>query len=256
MSHHGHGGADNPFDRKVAMTMAILAAGLAFMTMLSHRTHTETLRLETAANIKHTKAADTWAFFQAKNIRKHEYESFLLLLGASGSRSTAKNGGADQPMTGQESPPEGDEPGLSAPEEHHKGEGEAAPPAGKEEGKKAKGPPKLSPGASPTAWAEAAQGYWEGELKRYDEELEKLKGEAEELGHEADEDQEHSHHQHEMATWFDSGELGMELALVLCSVAVLTKARSFWLTGIVFGALGMAVGLFGFLAPHLPWHLV
>src|SRR5262245_18502981 len=73
------------------MTMAIVAALLAVDTLLSHRSHNETLRLQTEAvgleakagslqtqaNIRHTRAADQWGFFQAKNIRQHEYEAYL-----------------------------------------------------------------------------------------------------------------------------------------------------------------------------------
>jgi hypothetical protein len=75
------------FDRWVAMTMAILAALLAFVTMLSHRVGTEGIaaqveasRLRTDANIYHTQATDQWGYYQAKNIRSTEYQGFLELL--------------------------------------------------------------------------------------------------------------------------------------------------------------------------------
>src|SRR5262249_57195037 len=82
--------AHDPFDRRVAMTMAIAAAVLAGVTMFSHRAHNETLRLlneaslleadagkvkteidtlHTKANIAHTKASDQWGYFQAKKNR-------------------------------------------------------------------------------------------------------------------------------------------------------------------------------------------
>jgi Domain of unknown function (DUF4337) len=78
-----------PFDRKVAMTMAILAAGLALVTMLSHRANTESLRqqmdansMRTEANIYHTRASDEWTYYQAKNIRSTAYQGFLAMLDA------------------------------------------------------------------------------------------------------------------------------------------------------------------------------
>ena len=40
----------DPFDRRVAMTMAIIAAVLACVTMLSHRAHDESLSLLAEAN--------------------------------------------------------------------------------------------------------------------------------------------------------------------------------------------------------------
>jgi len=77
----------NSFDRRVAMSMAIVAAGLACITMLGHRAHTEALSLQaqanhlrTEANIYHTEASDQWAYYQSKNIRYSEDQFFLGLL--------------------------------------------------------------------------------------------------------------------------------------------------------------------------------
>ncbi len=57
----------------VSFTMAILAVLVAGVTLLGHRAHTEELLLQ-------TRASDHWAYFQAKNIRRHAYELFLDLL--------------------------------------------------------------------------------------------------------------------------------------------------------------------------------
>ncbi|MGO8736755.1 MAG: DUF4337 domain-containing protein [Terriglobia bacterium] len=57
----------------VTLSMAILAVVLAAISLLGHRTHTEELLLQ-------NKATDQWAYFQAKNIRRHTYELFLDLL--------------------------------------------------------------------------------------------------------------------------------------------------------------------------------
>jgi hypothetical protein len=57
----------------VTLSMAILAVLLAAISLLGHRTHTEELLLQ-------NKATDQWAYFQAKNIRRHTYELFLDLL--------------------------------------------------------------------------------------------------------------------------------------------------------------------------------
>jgi phosphate uptake regulator len=53
--------------------MATLAVVLAAISLLGHRAHTEELLLQ-------NKATDQWAYFQAKNIRRHTYELFLDLL--------------------------------------------------------------------------------------------------------------------------------------------------------------------------------
>jgi hypothetical protein len=167
----------SPFDRKVAMTMSIVAACLALMTMLSHRSHTATLHSQGLAT-------DTWNEFQAKNIRKHEYEADKLLLAALSSA------------------------------------------------------PELSE-ARQKAIAE-----WEDKLKKYKTELPALEAKARAYEHEA-------HENHKLSDRFDLGELGTELSLVLCSLAVLTKRAPFWYAGATIGALGMCVGLSAFLIPYL-----
>ena len=53
-----------------------------------------------------------------------------------------------------------------------------------------------------------------------------------------------------MAGRFDLGELGIELALVFCSLAVLTKRLGFWYSGISVGLIGGVVALTAFLLPH------
>lgn len=64
--------------------MAILAAFLAFVTMLDHNAHNQTLvlqgeanRLQTESNIFHTQASDAWGYFQAKNIRAYQTQANL-----------------------------------------------------------------------------------------------------------------------------------------------------------------------------------
>src|SRR5205085_4552009 len=86
VEHNQH--AADPFNQQVAMTIAIVAAVLACTTLLSHRGHTETLRLQgeanrlqTEADILHTRASDQWGFYQAKNIRSHEYQALGQMLG-------------------------------------------------------------------------------------------------------------------------------------------------------------------------------
>ena len=54
----------------VTITMAILAVLVAAVSLLGHRAHTEEI-------INQTKATDQWAYYQAKDIRRHAYELFL-----------------------------------------------------------------------------------------------------------------------------------------------------------------------------------
>lgn len=71
--------------RGIGMTMAILAVLLAVATMLSHRSHTEEVLLE-------TQATDQWNYYQAKNIRYHVYDAdseIAALLGEKGAPAAA-----------------------------------------------------------------------------------------------------------------------------------------------------------------------
>jgi Domain of unknown function (DUF4337) len=55
-------------DKRIGLTMAIVAVLLAVSTMLGHRMHTESVLLQ-------NRATDQWAYYQAKNIRAHMYEA-------------------------------------------------------------------------------------------------------------------------------------------------------------------------------------
>jgi hypothetical protein len=183
--HAEHAAHDN-FNRNVAMTMAMVAAVLAAITMLSHRSHTETLRLQTLANIRHTQASDMWNFYQAKNIRNHEYTSFLEM-----TASLAKD------------------------------------PAGAERRK-------------------AAEKKWTDQVEKYKTELPDIEAKARKLEKEADDFQKQSGSVHHQADRFDLGELGVELGLVLASLAVLTRRRAFWFSGIGIAVVGTVVSASAF----------
>jgi hypothetical protein len=222
---HTQHAAHDPFNRNVAMTMAIVAAALACVTMLSHREHNETLRLQaegnnmkteaailqteadtlkTEGNTFQTKASDQWSYYQAKNIRNHEYKAFLALLAV-----LAKDPSA----------------------------GEAR---------------------------QKLEDDWRKQTEKYDKELVKHKADAEHLEEDArkkteqaeskltaaeakqnqsEQMQKESHHAHSRGDRFDVAELAVELALVLCSIAVLTKRSGFWLAGIACGLVGALIAV-------------
>jgi len=183
---HAQHAALSTFDRNVAMTMALIAAVLAAITLLSHRSHTDTLRYQTLANIRHTQANDQWAYYQSKNIRYHEYTSFLDLAAL-----LAKDRAAE------------------------------------------------------TQRAEVIA-RWTKQIARYDRELPELEAQARKLEKEAEDFQKRSDEAHHQADRFDAGEFGVEFALVLASLAVLTKRKAFWLSGIGFAVLGAGVSVTAF----------
>jgi hypothetical protein len=53
----------------VSVTMAVLAVLVAVVSLLGHRAHTEEVVLQ-------AKSSDQWAYYQAKNIRRHTDELF------------------------------------------------------------------------------------------------------------------------------------------------------------------------------------
>lgn len=46
---------------------------------------------------------------------------------------------------------------------------------------------------------------------------------------------------------YEAGEVILEIALIICSLTLLTKKRFFWVSGIVLGLTGVCVALSGFL---------
>jgi hypothetical protein len=181
--------AHDPFDRRVAMTMAIVAAGLACVAMLSHRAHTETLRFQTQADIHHTKASDAWSYYQAKKNRQYMNENDANLLQ------------------------------MLAPDSGGKSRGEIA----------------------------ELRRQWTGKAADYRKDADKLEEEARGLQERARELEGESDHAHHLGNRYDLAELGVQLALVLCSLAVLTKQRGFWYAGVSLGVVGVLVAVSGFL---------
>ena len=59
--------AKDPFDKMVAVTMAVIAAMLAIDGVMSHLFTTEELLLQ-------QKASDQWSYYQAKSIRRYNSE--------------------------------------------------------------------------------------------------------------------------------------------------------------------------------------
>jgi uncharacterized membrane protein YcjF (UPF0283 family) len=205
--HAAHATRD-PFDRNVTMTIAIVAAILACVTMLGHRAHTETLRLQgeaislqTEASILHTRTTNKWAQYQAVNIRDHEYRAYLKLLAV------------------------------------------------------------MSPRPDTASVEKEAQAEWQGQVSKYKKTLPGLMDEARELEERTKKKQEEaqqrlhdSHLAHARADRFDYGELGVELGLVLCSLAVLTKRRGFWYSGIATTLAGVLVAGSGLLGLFMNAH--
>jgi hypothetical protein len=66
---HAERAREHPDLAPVTLTMAVLAVLVATVSLLGHRTHTEEIILQ-------NKVTDQWAYYQAKNIRRHTDELF------------------------------------------------------------------------------------------------------------------------------------------------------------------------------------
>ena len=154
-------------ERRIALTMAVLAACLALVTLMGHRLHTEEVILQ-------TKVVDGWAYYQAKNTRSQMY-------------------GADARLA------------------------EIQGPAGADISR---------------AWtAKATQEREQAEQVRAD--TEKLDATTE--------------HTAKRANYFDASEVFLEISIVLCSVALLTRSKRFWQVSFVSAAIGVAAAAMGWL---------
>ena len=164
-------GRENPSLAPISVTMAILAVCVAVVSLLGHRSHTEELLMQ-------NRATDQWAYYQAKNIRRHNYEMSIDLLALVEFKDKAQS--------------------------------------------------------------EKVREKYQAEAERYTKEQDEIEKQAKEYEEESAKAQRH-------ADRFDLGEVFLEIALVITSLALLTKNRMYWLVGIAGGVAGLALAVTGFL---------
>jgi hypothetical protein len=155
----------------ISVTMAILAVCVAVVSLLGHRSHTEEL-------LTQNRATDQWAYYQAKNIRLHNYDMGLDLL----------------PLV------------------DFKDKDQAA----------------------------KVQEKYKAQVDRYTKEQADIEEKARDFEAESARAQ-------RKADRFDLGEVFLEIALVISSLALLSKKRVFWFLGIISGLAGLGVAATGML---------
>jgi hypothetical protein len=191
---HAAHAAHETFNKRVTISIAIIAAALACATVLGHRAHTETLRLQTLATREAIEASNKWNYYQTKNVFRLESEIML------------------------------DQLTVLA---------------------------KLSDSAEFVAITKK----YKDNLKRYSKErLDEEKEKAEARVEKGKEYMHDSDKVHARADRFDYGDLALQLAVVLCSLSILTKSRTLWFTGMVCGVIGALITLTGVLDLWLPEH--
>lgn len=182
---HAEHAAHSGFDRKVAVTVAIIAAVLAGVAMLGHRMHNDTLIHKTVKGQLEVKESNTWAQYQSKRLRQQMDILQIQTL-------TRLSKGSDQ------------DPDVA----------------------------KLK-----------------AEVTRYEKELADLKKQAEGVQGEVKEANAEAEHTHHQANWLDFAHLAVELGLVVCSLAILTKRSLFWLVGIAVTVFGIGLATYALTMP-------
>jgi Domain of unknown function (DUF4337) len=224
---HAVHAAGDDFNRMVTMSIAIVAAVLACVTMLGHRAHNDTLRLQgealelqTKASIKSTETANKWAYYQGKNTFNLLSEITLDTLKVVSVRDERKEDLKDIVKRYEDTVDyySGDKDSRSTAKKKKKGKPEEA----ESEGKKV-----------------------EGKLKKIEDEAKELERETEKILKQSEAKLAESHVMHEKGNRFDYGELGLQFGVVLCSLAILSKNRWFWFAGLLSSVIGAAVALSG-----------
>ena len=82
--------------------------------------------------------------------------------------------------------------------------------------------------------------------EKYLKEMERYGNDKDEIGEKARELEKERDVMSRRADRFDGGEVLLEIALVVCSITLLTKRPAFWYTGMLIGAAGVIVALTGF----------
>jgi ABC-type Zn uptake system ZnuABC Zn-binding protein ZnuA len=156
--------AKHPFDKKVAATMAAVAAALAIVAVFGQLTTTEEL-------LNQQKASDQWAYYQAKNIRRYESEIARDIMSA--------------------------------------------------------------------VKSEKAEAYAKN-MEKYAEETKEIQKEARAL-------EDESHLAGRKALRFHFGEIFLEIAIVLASLAILTKREAIWVSAVIGALIGISIAASMFL---------
>ncbi len=181
---HAEHAAHDPFDRRVTLSIAMVAAILACVSMVGHRAHNQTLLYQGTAIQLLNEASNKWNYYQAQKIRFHLYQVNLESL-----TDTAEMNGLK----------------ISA----------------------------------------KTKDKWEKQIKKYEGRLPEEQKIADGFMKQAEKKLQESKEAHLRADRFDVGELGIELAVVLCSLSLLTKRRAYWYVGLLSCAVGTCWALTG-----------
>jgi hypothetical protein len=242
-------------ERGIGLTMAIVAVLLAMATLLSHRAHTE-------EGLMQGKISDRWNFYQAKHIRAYEF-------GAMAELATLLPNGKELALKDFKKSVEEEcgipvEKGCVSPGQKDSAilRQLASDAAGGAVRKDEKGDDAI---AKPHAEGEEAHGSAEKHEKPAKEGVRKEGGHTPAEKHEkpakesarkegaieiqksAQEMEEEQKLVQRRADYYDGSELFLEISIVLCSVALLSENKRYWMFSFVSTIIGVAVALWGLL---------
>ncbi len=237
--------AHNSGEKRIGLTMTIVAVLLAIATLMGHRAHTE-------EGLMQGKIVDEWNFYQAKHSRAHEY-------GAIAEVAALLPNGKDLALKDYKksldeecgAPPEH---GCNSPAKDSSLLRPLLAPAASVDGSKEDKteresavkhdvPVKESPAQS--AGQEAAAGKEQHESKSSSRKpgAVNIQESAKELEHEREMVE-------RRANYYDGAELFLEISIVLCSIALLAEAKLFWQLSFITTILGIGVALWGVVGLH------
>jgi hypothetical protein len=91
------------------------------------------------------------------------------------------------------------------------------------------------------------KGKAEAELRKYEKEIERYDSDKEDISEKAKELEKERDLVSRRADRYDGGEAFLEIGLVICSIALLTKRKGFWFAGMLLGAAGIVLAATGLL---------
>jgi hypothetical protein len=83
--------------------------------------------------------------------------------------------------------------------------------------------------------------------EKYQKEVERYESDKDDISEKAKEFEKELEVQRKHANFFDASEGILEIALVICSLTLLTNQKVFWIAGVLIGAVGVVAGVAGFL---------
>lgn len=232
--------ANKAGEKKIGLTMTIVAVFLAIATLLSHRTHTEEGLLQ-------GKIVDQWNFYQAKHIRAHEYGAFAEIAALISNPSAKDLALKDYKKSVDEECGTPAEHGCSSPAKDSpflRPILAPAPAPGAENKSDQNDPAKKE--ATKEHAAEAA-----GDTKeQHESKPANHKPGAVDIQEDAKEMERERDLLERRADFYDAAELFLEVSVVLCSIALLTEMELFWKLSFISTIFGLVVAAWSKFGVH------